>query len=153
MPQRPPQRWPSGERLALPGRPPRRLPARLTGLTARFTGLGFIDREGAPLELLTLEPGNSGFRRGAVGHLDESKAFGAAGVAVNNNTHLVHNSIRLKELAKGMVGGSKRQIAYKDIHGKVLFILKSVETIARSSEQYAGAQCKSHTQEKRRESP
>src|SRR5881296_825877 len=115
-----PMGWPSCERLALRGIPSSRLPARLTGLTARFTGLGFIDREGAPLELLTLEPGNSGFRRGAVGHLDESKAFGAAGVAVGNNTDLVHNAIRLKELAKVMVGGGKRQIANINIHGRFL---------------------------------
>jgi hypothetical protein len=96
------------------------LPARPAWLTTRFTGLGFIDREGTTLELLALEPLDGGFRRGAVGHLDESKAFGAAGVAVDNDTDLVHNAIRLKELAKVMVGGGKRQIANINIHRRFL---------------------------------
>src|SRR6266571_9511506 len=96
------------------------LPARAARLTTRFTGLGFIDREGTTLELLALEPLDGGFRRGAVGHLDESKAFGAAGVAVDNDPDLVHNAIRLKELAKVMVGGGKRQIANINIHGRFL---------------------------------
>src|SRR2546425_9814434 len=96
------------------------LPARAARLTTRFTGLGFIDREGTTLELLALEPLDGGFRRGAVGHLDESKAFAAAGVAADNDTDLVHNAIRLKELAKVMVGGGKRQIANINIHGRFL---------------------------------
>ena len=50
--------WPSCERLALTGIPPSRLPASLTGLTARFTRLGLIDREGSARDLLALELGN-----------------------------------------------------------------------------------------------
>src|SRR2546427_5741438 len=69
------------------------LPPRLTGLTTRFARLRFIDREGAARKLLALEPGNGGFRRGTVGHLDEAKAFGAAGVAISNDTDLVHHAI------------------------------------------------------------
>src|SRR4029434_1594623 len=117
MPQRPPQRWPSGERLALTGRPPRRLPARLTGLTARFTRLGLIDGEGPALNLLALELGNRRSGGGAIGHLDKAKAFGAPGVAIRDDPDLVHHTIRLEELAEVVVGGVKRQIAYINIYG------------------------------------
>src|SRR2546427_1103883 len=93
------------------------LPASLTGLTTWFTRLGLIDRKGTAREFRTLELRNSGFRRIAVGHLDEPKAFGAARIAVDNNTNLVHHAILLKELAKVLIGGAVRQIANKDVHG------------------------------------
>src|SRR6266705_3708000 len=106
------------ERLALRGRPSRSLPARLPGLTARFTRLGLIDREGPAFHLLALELGNRCSRGGAIGHLDKAKAFGAAGLAVRDDSDLVHHAIRLEELAEVMVGGAKRQIANINIHGK-----------------------------------
>jgi hypothetical protein len=40
-----------------------------------------------------------------------------AGVTVGNEIDLVHSAIRLEELAKVMIGGGKRKIPYKDIHG------------------------------------
>ena len=119
--------------------PPRSLPAGAVRLPARFAWLRFIDREGPARKLLALEPSNGGFRRGAVGHLDEAKAFGAAGVAIGNHMDRVHGTILLKELAQVMIGGAECKIAYKDIHATVLFIVKSGETVARSSEQYAEA--------------
>src|SRR6266545_4357531 len=100
------------ERLALRGRPSRSLPANLTGLTARFARLGLIDREGPAFHLLTLELGNRCSGGGAIMHLDEAKAFGAAGVAIRDHPDLVHHTIRLEELAEVAVGGAKRQIAY-----------------------------------------
>jgi hypothetical protein len=116
------------------------LPAGAAGLTTRFTRLGFVDREGTAFELFAVEPLNGGFGRLALGHLDKSKTFGAAGVTVGNHIDLVHNSILLKELAEVMIRCTKRKVPYKDIHAKVLFIVKNRETIARSSEQYAGVQ-------------
>src|SRR4029453_2181123 len=100
LPQRPPQRWPSCERLALTGRPPRRLPARLTGLTARFTRLGLIDGEGPARHRLALELDNRRSGGGAIGHLYKAKTFGAAGVAIRDHPDLVHHAIRLEELAE-----------------------------------------------------
>ena len=96
------------------------LPARLMRLTARFTGFGFIHGECTARELLTLEAGNGGFGRSAIGHLDEPKAFGATGVAVGNDLNSVHNAILLEELAQVMVRGAIRQITNKDIHSVFL---------------------------------
>jgi hypothetical protein len=113
---------------------------------AWFAWLGFTDREGTALEVFAVEALNSGLRRTAVWHVDEPKAFGAAGVPVGNKINLVHRPIRLEELAQVMIGGGIRQIPYIDIHGKS-FILKGMETIrqvirrVRRSEmqtQYAG---------------
>ena len=89
---------------------------------------------------MALEPLNSRFGCSAVGHLHKAKASGATGVTVGNNIDLVHRTIRFEELAKVMIGGTKSQVAYKDIHAKVLFIVKNMDMIARSSEQYAEAQ-------------
>src|SRR6266516_2896495 len=139
------------ERLALRGRPSRSLPARLPGLTARFTRLGLIDREGPAFHLLALELGHRRFGRGAIGHLDKAKAFGAAGVAIRDHPDLVHHTIRLEELAEVAVGGAKRQIAYINIHGKFslgkgIHDRQVIRTVCRSTKR------KSNMQEKGRES-
>jgi hypothetical protein len=68
-----------------------------------------------------MEALNRGLRRTAVGHFDEAKPFGAAGVTVSNETHFVHGTIRLEELAKVVISGSIRKIADKDIHAVVLW--------------------------------
>ena len=96
---------------------PRCLPAGPAGLTARFAGLRFVDREGTARKLFALEPLNGRFGRLGLGHLDEPKAFGTARVAVGNDIDLVHRAIRLKKLAEILLSGGIRQIANKDIHG------------------------------------
>src|SRR5206468_7267317 len=121
------------------------LPAGPAGLTTRFTRLGLIDREGPTLHLLALELGNRRSGGGAIGHLNKAKTFGAAGVAIRDHPDLVHHTIRLEELAEVAVGGAKRQIANKNIHGK--FSLgkgthdrQVIRTVCRSTTQepYAG---------------
>jgi len=82
----------------------------------RFPGPGFVDCEGTTRALLALETLNRGVGRLAVGHLDEPKTFGAAGIAVGNDAGLVHHAIRLKELAEGVISDGKGEVAYKDIH-------------------------------------
>jgi len=89
---------------------------------------------------MALEPLNCRFGCSAVRHLHKAKASGAAGVTVSNDIDRVYHTIRLEELAKVMVSGTKSKITYKDIHVKVLFIVKNIDMIARSSEQYAEAQ-------------
>src|SRR5439155_9747737 len=101
---------PSCERVALRGMPRGGLPAGPAGLTARFTRLGLIDREGPALHLLALELGHRRSGGGAIGHLNKAKTFGAAGLAIRNDPDLVHHTIRLEELAEVAVGGAKRQI-------------------------------------------
>ena len=131
---------------------PRCLPAGPTGLTARFAGLRFVDREGTARKFGALEPLNGGFSRSTVRHLDEAKAFGAAGVAVGNHIDLVHHAIWLKQLAEIVISGGIRQIANKDIHGvfpmgKGINDRQVIRTVCRS------AQRKSTMQEKRRREP
>src|SRR5262249_36638641 len=115
------------------------LPAGAAELPTRFTRLGFIDREGPACDLFAVEPLDGRFGRRAVGHLDKSKAVGAARVTVGNDIDLVHRTIRLKELAKVMIRRTIRKVPNKDIHATILNN-GNRETIARSSEQYAGAQ-------------
>jgi len=76
---------------------------------------------------MALEPLNGRFGCCAVGHLHKTKAPGATGVAISNNIDLVHHTIRLEELAKVMISGTKSKVTYKDIHAKVLFIMKNVD--------------------------
>src|SRR6266446_3258604 len=85
-------------------------------LPARFTRLGLVDREGPAVELCAVEPLDGRFGRLALGHFDKAEAFGASGVTVGNKIDLVHNSIRLKELAEGMIRGTKRKVPDKDMH-------------------------------------
>jgi hypothetical protein len=94
------------------------LPSGAARLTARFTRLGLIHREGTAFELFAIEPLDGGFGRRTVGHLDKPKAFGAAGVPVGNHIDLVHNAILLKELAEVMIRRTKRKVPYKDIHAE-----------------------------------
>jgi predicted regulator of Ras-like GTPase activity (Roadblock/LC7/MglB family) len=89
---------------------------------------------------MALEPLNGLFGCSAVGHLHKAKAPGATGVTVSNNIDLIHHTIRLEELAKVMISGTKSKVTYKDIHAEILFIVKNVDMIDRSSEQYAEAQ-------------
>src|SRR5262245_28819248 len=91
-----------------------------TRLTTRFTRLGFVDRQGTTFELRAIESLNSGFGRRAVGHLDKSKAFGAARVTVGNHIDLVHSTILLKELAEAMIRRTIRKVPNKDIHAQIL---------------------------------
>src|SRR6266446_1596502 len=127
------------------------LPAGPAGLTARFTRLRLIDREGPALHLLALELGHRRSGRGAIGHLDKAKAFGAAGVAIRDHSDLVHHAIRLEELAEVVVSGAKCHITDINIHGK--FSLgkgthdrQVIRTVCRSKKR------KSNMQEKGRES-
>src|SRR5215217_1146677 len=91
------------------------LPARLTGLTARFTRLRFVNVEGTPPKRLALEPLNGGLGRTGVRHLHETKPTGLAGVTVGNDIDRVHNTIRLKELADVLISRVERKIAHKNI--------------------------------------
>ena len=87
-----------------------------------------------------------------LGHLDKPEAFGASRVPVGNDLDLLHRTVRLKELAERLFRGTIRKVPYKDIHATILDIC-NMETIARSSEPYAGAQGQHNVQERRRRDP
>ncbi len=74
---------------------------------------------------MALEPLNSRLGGSAVGHLHKAKAPGATGVTVSNDIDLVHHTIRLEELAKVMISGTKSKVTYKDIHAKILLLGKT----------------------------
>ena len=86
------------------------LPARLTGLLARFTRFGLVDRQGPSPQLRALDALNGGFGSGAVGHLDETKTTGLPRVTISNDTDFVHRTIRFEELAEVVSRRSKRNI-------------------------------------------
>jgi hypothetical protein len=95
---------------------------------------------------MALEPLNGRFGCSAVGHLHKAKAPGATGFTVSNDIDLGHHTIRLEELAKVMISGTKSNVTYKDIHAQILFIVKNVgmnrqviRTVRRSTK------CKSYT--------
>jgi hypothetical protein len=67
-----------------------------------------------------LEPLNGGLGSSTVGHLDEAKPTGLAGVPVGNDIDRVHSTIRLEELAKVMISRTEGKVAYKDIHASIL---------------------------------
>jgi hypothetical protein len=115
------------------------LPARGAELPTWGTRLRRIDRERTASEGRAVESGNGGLGRLVVGHLHKPKASGTASVTVHDDMDLVHGTIRLEELAEVMLSRAERQIANKDVHVQILFFLQSMETIARSSEQYAEA--------------
>jgi hypothetical protein len=85
-----------------------------------------------------VEPLQGGFGRLAVRHFHEAKATGLASIFIGNDIDRVHNTIRLEELAEVMISRTEGKIAYIDIHASIL-LGENVETIARSSEQYAEA--------------
>ena len=93
------------------------LPASAARLTAWLTRLCFVDRQGAAIEVFAIEPLNRRLRRTAVCHFDEAKTPRTAGLAVSNETHIVHRTILLEELADVIFRGGKRQIANIDSHG------------------------------------
>jgi len=89
----------------------------------------------AARERLAPKPDNGRVGHVAVGHLETSRAFAAAGVAVRDDLHGVHQAIGLTKLAELLGGGGTRLIGSRDMH--VRFLGEMRHTIARSSTQYA----------------
>src|SRR5215471_1785765 len=103
----------------------------------RLCGVPTASRHGArrahrlPARLAP-EPDNG---RVAVGHLDKPQTFAAAGVAVRDDLHDVHQARGLTKLAELLGCGGTRQMGSRDMH--VRFLGERRHTIARSSTQYA----------------
>jgi hypothetical protein len=86
---------------------------RPAGLTARFTGLRFIDREGTICQVFALQLLHGGLGRAAVRHFYKAKSPRTASVAVGNQINRVHSAIRFKKLAKVLFRRGEGKIAYK----------------------------------------
>jgi hypothetical protein len=76
-------------------------------------------------------------------HYHEAKATGLAGLTIRRHTDRVHRPIRLEELADVLIGGSKRKIAYKNIHASLLY-----EKVSKQSLGYPNSMQKQQTQER-----
>jgi hypothetical protein len=87
-----------------------------------------------------------------VGHLDKPKAFGASGIPIRNNPDVVHQAIRLKELAEVLLGRGVCHVAYINIHAQSSSG-KDIDTIATSSKKYAGAKARALCRRNGEESP
>src|SRR5712671_7741539 len=75
----------------------------------------FVDVQGAPTGLGTVERGDRLISILVAGHFHEAKAAGAPGIAVRHDTDTVDLPICLEHLAKLVFGGAEAQIAYKNI--------------------------------------
>jgi hypothetical protein len=84
--------------------------------TAAF-GLGprFIYVDGASADLRTVESGNCLFSIFVAGHLNETKAARAAGIAIGHDAHAVDLSVRFEELPKFIFIGVEAEIPHKNI--------------------------------------
>ena len=112
-----------------------------------------MNREGTACEFFALEPLNGRLGGSTVRHLHKPKTSGAASVLVGNHIDLVHNSIRLEELAEVMIRRTKRKVAYKDIHANPLHGEKqrNDRQVIRNSmqEHKARARCRRNGEENR----
>jgi hypothetical protein len=68
-----------------------------TGAGAIFAGLGHINGKGSAGMILAVQRGNSRLCLGFRSHLDESKAFGAAGIAVSDHFGGLDGTMCLKQ--------------------------------------------------------
>ena len=75
----------------------------------------------------------------AVSGISTKPSPGATGVTVRNDVDLVHRTIGLEELAQVMIRRTKRKVTDKDIHAKILYIVKHgndrqvIRTVCRST--------------------
>src|ERR1700686_4747839 len=65
---------------------------------AVFAGTGFIDCQGAAVDLLAAEGRDGRLRLGVAAHLDEAESLGSAGVAVHDHLGGLHGAVRLEPL-------------------------------------------------------
>jgi len=85
--------------------------AAATGAGAIFAGLGHINGKGSAGVILAVQSGDSRLRLGFRSHLDESKAFGAAGIAVSDHFGGLDGAMRLKQRLQIGAGHVIAQIA------------------------------------------
>src|SRR5262249_43069575 len=112
------------------------LSARLTRSPMWCTASGLMYDKRAARERLAPKPDKSRVGHVAVGHLDTSRAFAAAGVAVRDDLHGVPQARGLTKLAELLGGGGTRLIGSRDRH--VRFLGEMRHTIAQASSKDSG---------------
>src|SRR4051794_29467173 len=74
-----------------------------------FARLGFVDGQGAAIDLLAIEGGDDGLRLFIGRHLDEAEALAAAAVAIGDDFRALHGAVRAAELLEIRAGGVVRK--------------------------------------------
>src|SRR5689334_5916859 len=83
--------------------------------TAFGTGTGFVDVQGAAVELLAVE-GFDGFQGlGLIGHFNEGEATGLPGVAIADDAGLFNSAVGGKNRLELRLGGLIRKVSNKNI--------------------------------------
>jgi hypothetical protein len=77
---------------------------------------GLVDVQGAPFDLLAVQPGDGGLSLGGVGHLHETEAPGLTGELVLDHRHGRDLPEGAEGLLEILIGNLERQITHVDIH-------------------------------------
>jgi len=90
-------------------------PIATTTAAALGLGAGFVDVDGAPANLATVEGCDRFFAVFVAGHLDKTETAGAAGIAIGHDAHTVHLSVTFEKLPELILTGIEAEVSYKDI--------------------------------------
>jgi hypothetical protein len=85
----------------------------VSATAAVFFRTGFIDVQGAAIEVLAIESANGAIGIAVSTHLDECKASGLAGIPVGDNVHAFDGSERFKQGSNGIFGRPEAEISYE----------------------------------------
>jgi hypothetical protein len=80
-----------------------------------FFRAGFIDVDGAAIQVAAIQLGNRTIAFGIVAHLHESEPSGLASVAVGDDADAIDGSVGFKQGSDGIFGGAEAQISNKYI--------------------------------------
>ena len=83
--------------------------------TALILGPGFVDDEGAAIELLTIQSVDSCGCVLFFRHRHEAETARAAGIAIGDDADFFHFAVRGKEVSERLLRGGKVQIAHVNL--------------------------------------
>src|SRR6266404_7285752 len=100
--------------------------AAVSSASAVFFGAGFIDVQGAAIQVGAVQSRDGLVAFGVVGHLDEPEASGLSSVAVGYDAHAVDCAEWFKQGANLLFGCTEAEVSYKNIlHLEFPFDLQS----------------------------
>jgi hypothetical protein len=99
--------------LSAPAASAEALSTASTASAAGTIGLrfGFVDGEGTSAQFGAVESGNGFFRFIRIGHFDEGKSPGTAGVTIGHNAYFLNFSMGLEHIAQLGFGGAVGKVA------------------------------------------
>jgi hypothetical protein len=75
----------------------------------------FIHVQRPAVEFPAIQLSDRAIRLRVPGHFDESKAFGAARVAIGNDAYAFHCAVRFEHGSNGIFGRPKAEVSYENI--------------------------------------